>query len=448
MNRRTQNRDCISRVRGRAAAVLALAIMLALTTGCPLFGGGSSSSSSSGGSGSGSGQAYTESVLYSFTGAPDGANPYSAGLIQDAQRNLYGATAAGGDASCNGSVGTGCGTVFKLDSAGNETVLHTFTGSPDGEVPYAGLVLDAQGNLYGTTTRGGVQNAGTVFEVDATGNETILYSFCAAGSGNCTDGTDPEGGVVLDAQGNLYGTSSGGGASNNGTVFKLSAAGEETVLYSFTGAGGDGAFPMAGLAMDTQGNLYGTTYGGGDPTCGLQGWKGCGIVFKVDTSGNETVLYTFTGNAVLFAGVVLDSQGNLYGATGAGGSPATGCGGSGCGTVFKIDASGNESVLSNLGTENGGWGPYGTLVLDSQGNVYGTTFGGASEGGGSDNCQNGCGTVFEIDTSGNYTVLYNFKGGSDGQQPDAALLLDSQDNLYGTTRGGGSGNGTVFKLTP
>lgn len=449
MHIRTQNRSWISGVPGRLAAALALPFILLPTTGCPLFGGGSSSSTGSGSNG----QSYTESVLYSFAGVPDGANPYSAGLVLDAQGNLYGATVSGGDASCTGNIGTtGCGTVFKLNPAGQETILHTFTGSPGGEVPYAGLVLDSQGNLYGTTAGGGVHNnGGTVFKVDATGNETILYSFCAAGVYPyfCTDGNGPEAGLVLDPQGNLYGTTAGGGASGNGTVFKLSTAGVQTVLHSFTGSGGDGAMPFSSLALDAQGNLYGTTYIGGDLSCSNLGSPGCGTVFKVDASGNETVLYSFPWNAILFAGVVLDAQGNLYGATGAGGTPLTGCGGGGCGTIFKIDSAGNQSILDNLGTQNGGWGPYGTLVMDAQDNLYGTTFGGSSAAGQTGVCQYGCGTVFAIDKAGNQTVLYNFKGGTDGLQPDAALVLDAQGNLFGTTRAGGaSGNGIVFKLTP
>jgi uncharacterized repeat protein (TIGR03803 family) len=437
MDRRTHHLNWIG-VRGRAAAALALAIMLVPTIGCPLFGGGSSSSSSGSGSGSGPAHSYTESVLYSFAGAPDGANPYSSGLVQDAQGNLYGTTAAGGDASCSGTIGTGCGIVFKLDTAGNEIVLHSFTG-PDGAVPYAGVVLDAQGNLYGTTLAGGANGVGTVFKVDANGNETVLYSFCAFLNPACNNnGGEPQAGLVRDAQGNLYGTTIFGGAFDAGTVFELSTSGLETALYTFTGTGS--SVPQAGLALDAQGNLYGTTLNGGT--------HGGGTVFKVDPFGNQTVLYNFTQEEGPYPGVVLDAQGNLYGVTGAGGTPS-GCGGGGCGTVFKIDAAGNESVLVNLAAQNGGWGPFGGLVLDAQGNLYGTTSGGHTADGGSSNCVDGCGTVFAIDTSGNYSVLYNFLGGADGSDPDAALVVDAQGNLYGTTRGGGaSGNGTVFKLTP
>jgi len=268
-------------------------------------------------------------VLHSFAGHPgDGANP-EAGLVRDAQGNLYGTTLTGGSGGpelCSG-VG-GCGTVFKLDTTSKETVLYSFTGVPDGEEPDAGLVRDAQGNLYGTTYNGGASNLGTVFELDTTGKETVLHSFTGTGG----DGSEPYGGLVLDAQGNLYGTTSFGGASGDGTVFELDTAGKETVLYSFTGTGGDGAYP-SGLVRDAQGNLYGTTYGGGA--------SGFGTVFKLDTAGKETVLYSFTGtggDGAYPSGLVRlvrDAQGNLYGTTYEGGDLA--CDAPyGCGTVFKL----------------------------------------------------------------------------------------------------------------
>src|SRR5271157_3231541 len=290
MNRRAQHRSWILGIHGRAAgAALALAMMLVPAVLAP---------------GSAQAQTYTESVLHSFPGSPDGANPY-AGLVRDAQGNLYGTTVNGGAQAK--------GTVFKVDATGNETVLYSFTGAGgDGANPEAGLVPDAQGNLYGTTYAGGASNAGTVFKVDTTGNETVLYSFTGAGG----DGAGPTGLLVRDAQGNLYGTTVFGGASGKGTVFKADATGNETVLYSFTGAGGDGANPEAGLVPDAQGNLYGTTDAGGA--------SNAGTVFKVDTTGNETVLYSFTGAGGDGAGptglLVRDAQGNLYGTTVFGGA--------------------------------------------------------------------------------------------------------------------------------
>src|SRR5271157_5652562 len=324
-----------------------------------------------------------------------------------------------------------------------ESVLHSFPGSPDGANPYAGLVRDAQGNLYGTTVNGGAQAKGTVFKVDATGNETVLYSFTGAGG----DGASPTGLLVRDAQGNLYGTTVFGGASGKGTVFKVDATGNETVLYSFTGAGGDGANPEAGVVQDAQGNLYGTTAYGGAGNCSNGSFYGCGAVFKVDTTGNETVLYSFTGtggDGAEPAGLVRDGQGNRYGTTSAGGDLACRAP-AGCGTVFKVDTTGNETVLSSFtGTGGGGAEPAG-LVRDAQGNLYGTTvFGGAY----------GNGTVFKVDTTGNETVLYSFTGTSgDGANPEAGVVQDAQGNLYGTTNMGGDlacasvhGCGTVFKL--
>jgi len=397
---------------------------------------------------------YAETVLHSFTGSPDGIVPYGSTLVRDAQGNLYGTTAYGGDASCSSGIGIGCGTVFKVDATGKETVLYSFIGTwvgsvdvGDGMYPYAGVVLDAQGNLYGTTAGGGTHGAGAVFKLDTTGKETVLYSF----GGTAGDGADPSAGLVLDAQGNLYGTTMVGGDTtctylgSCGTVFKVDATGKETVLYRFTGTGGDGANPMAGLVLDAQGNLYGTTYSGGT--------YGNGTVFKLDTTGKETVLYSFTGTggdgAMPRAGLVLDAEGNLYGTTGAGGSAE--CGSSGCGALFKLDTTGKETVLfSSFGEEHNGWGPYGGLVLDAEGNLYGTTFGGGS----GSSCEHGCGTVFKVDTSGNGTVLYSFAGGADSAYPDAGLVRDAEGDLYGTTRGGAwatggsaSAGGTVFELT-
>jgi len=294
-------------------------------------------------------------------------------------------------------------------------------------------VLDAQGNLYGTTSKGGAYNYGTVFKLDTSANEAVLYSF----TGTAGDGVYPYAGLVLDAQGNLYGTTYEGGATGNGTVFKLDTSANEAVLYSFTGTAGDGVYPYAGLVLDAQGNLYGTTV--------LGGAGGVGTVFKLDTSGKETVLYSFTmlDGAVPYAGLVLDTQGNLYGTTYGGGNRACKYP---CGTVFKLDTTGKETVLySFTGTGGDGAYPEAGLVLDAQGNLYGTTL-----YGGSGRCrgQLHCGTVFKLDTSGNESALYGFSG-KDGAYPWAGLVMDAQGNLYGTTSQGGAYNyGTVFKLQP
>jgi uncharacterized repeat protein (TIGR03803 family) len=390
------------------------------------------------------------SILHSFAGGTDGDYP-AAGLVQDAQGNLYGTTEAGGDGACD--KGNSCGTVFMVPATGTETVLYSFTGAGgDGAFPIAGLVRDAQGDLYGTTAGGGQDSCpgsygcGTVFKVTATGTETVLYSFTGAGG----DGESPNAGLVLDAQGNLYGTTEYGGdgacgyGSGCGTVFELSPNGSggwnETVLYSFTGAGGDGAFPNTGLVLDAQGNLYGTTEAGGGGVCA--NGNACGTVFQVTTTGQEAVLYSFTGaggdGGNPYAGLVRDAQGNLYGTTGYYGED-------GYGTVFQVTTTGQETVLySFTGAGGDGKNPYAGLVLDTQGNLYGTT-----NGGGAGNA----GTVFEVTAPGKETVLFSWMLG-DGAGPNG-LVRDAQGNLYGTTSLGGDvacanghGCGTVFRLAP
>jgi uncharacterized repeat protein (TIGR03803 family) len=304
--------------------------------------------------------------LYTFCASgtcTDGENP-DGGLIQDAAGNFYGTTNQGGAA--------GLGTVFKLDGSGKETVLYSFTGVPDGGNPHAGLIADMEGNLYGTTYAGGAGDhcnsgvgCGTVFEIDATGHETVLYSFCSEGGQNCTDGQVPQAGVIRDGAGNLYGTTRIGGANSGGTVFKLDSAGHETVLYSFCSVANcaDGSNPVAGLIQDADGNLYGASEGGGA--------HGGGTVFKLDSSGHETVLYSFCseggknctdGNSP-GASLIRDGSGSLYGTTISGGANNQG-------TVFKLDATGEETVLFSF--DKGGY-PLGTLILDDAGNLYGTT---------------------------------------------------------------------------
>lgn len=370
-------------------------------------------------------QGQTFTTLFSFNNG-NGANP-QASLIMDAQGNLYGTTSSGGTYSF--------GTVFKLDPSGNETVLHSFAGNlDDGGTPVANLIVDASGNLYGTTYQGATPSGGgTVFRLDPSGNETILHGFSMG-----SDGGNPECGLVMDAQGNLYGTTFGGGDYGDGTVFKVDPSGNETVLHSFTG-GSDGWMPYAGLIMDGQGNLYGTTFSSNAPD------QGNGVVFKMDPAGSETVLYTFTGGRDgewPQAALIMDAARNLYGTTLLGGNLNCNSG-QGCGTVFKVDPSGNEIVLYSFTGGTDGSGPAASLIMDQQGNLYGTTvYGGAY----------GWGTVFKVNASGNESVLYSFTGGNDGMQPIGGLVMDAADNLYGTTYGGGASNncyggcGTVFKL--
>jgi uncharacterized repeat protein (TIGR03803 family) len=256
------------------------------------------------------GARWTETVLHTFSGV-DGANPY-AGLIRDQAGNLYGTTAFGGDFNQ--------GTVFELDANGKETLLYSFVGSPDGAHPYAELVRDGTGKLYGTTLLGGDFDQGAVFELDANGKERVLHSF----SGQA-DGAYPNAALILDGVGNLYGTTNeGGDAAHHGTVFKLDKTGTLTVLHAFAG-GKDGSSPDAGLIIDQSGNLYGTTTEGGDG-------DNDGIVFKLDKTGTLTVLHTFTagvGGAYPYARLVRDPAGNLYGT-------AVDVGRYGNGVAFKI----------------------------------------------------------------------------------------------------------------
>ena len=265
----------------------------------------------------------------------DTSSAYLWALTQDSKGNLYGTTLGGGEFCMEYG---GCGVVFRVDRTGNETVLYNFCPNgwgkcTDGAFPQAGLIRDAAGNLYGTTSGGGAHGVGTVFKLCPTGAETVLYSFAGG-----ADGANPFAGFIRDEAGNLYGTTTGGGPSGQGTVFKVDPAGSETVLYSFTG-GTDGGYPEAGLIRDEKGNLYGTTFFGGldSPFCSYF----CGVVFKVDTTGLETVLYSFTGGADGLnpgAGLMLGKGGDLYGTTAYGGadsdpSCATGIG---CGVVFKL----------------------------------------------------------------------------------------------------------------
>lgn len=322
------------------------------------------------------------------------------------------------------------GTVFRLDPAGTKSVLHTFTRTHgDGEDPTAPLVL-AGDVLYGTTASGGIGfGFGTVFRKDKSG-ETILYAFPGASGGSV-----PLAGLIRDEAGNLYGTAADGGdmscgnGAGCGLIFKLDAAGNETVLYRFPG-GVVGSYPATRLIRDDAGNLYGATSYGGDLACHSK--AGCGTVFKLNPSGEITTLHIFTGKADggISSNLIRDSAGNLYGTTELGGS-------SNRGIVYKLDTIGKLTVLHNF-TGSDGDLPVSGLIRDSKGNLYGTTnLGGAFDQG----------TVFELDATGNYTVLHSFSG-ADGAYPVADLILDNAGTLYGATNNGGAFNfGTVFKIT-
>jgi len=268
------------------------------------------------------------SVLYNFAGAADGMDPFSA-LIRDDDGNLYGTASGGGNLTA--CPFNGCGSVYRVDKHGAHTVLYNFSGPPDGEWPLGGLVRDGEGNLYGTTTAGGTgacqSGCGVVFEIDRHGRETVIHDFAGAPY----DGATPNASLILDAAGNLYGTTAAGGASNVGTVFRLDRRGAITVLHSFTGST-DGGTPFSSVIRDSAGNLYGTTDSGGSSVCGYMG-AGCGVVFRLEESGDYSVLHTFAegadGGFPLWGGLTLDPDGSLYGLASSGGANLQG-------VVFKI----------------------------------------------------------------------------------------------------------------
>ncbi|MGA3093625.1 MAG: choice-of-anchor tandem repeat GloVer-containing protein [Terriglobales bacterium] len=366
----------------------------------------------------------TETVLYNFGGSGDGAYP-QASLVFGIRGNLYGTTAGGG--VYGGPYGYG--TVFAVTPSGTEAMLYSLgANGTDGHNPEGGLLRDTKGNLYGTTWDGGVYGSyysgGTVFALTPSGAETTLYSF----DGNGTDGSNPQSGLIRDKQGNLYGTTAGGGVYGGGTVFELTPSGAETILWNF-GNGTDGNYSVAGLIVDKNGNLYGTTTRGGA--------NGVGTVFKLTPSGAETILWNF-GNGTdgywPYAGLIRDKKGNVYGTTGSGGAY-------GYGTVFALTQKGTETILWNFGSGTDGKYPYGGLVFDKKGNLYGTTGAGGAYGDG---------TVFELTPSRTETILHDFNwDGTDGYGPSAGLVFDKKGNLYGTTfRGGVYDKGTVFKVAP
>jgi uncharacterized repeat protein (TIGR03803 family) len=356
---------------------------------------------------------------------------------------------------------TFCAMTRVASAASSEQVIHSFNYN-DGTHPYAGLVMDSSGNLYGTTNSDGIYGGGTVFQLIPNGNgqwgEQVLYNFCAVSG--CADGGLPTAAVVLDTAGNLYGTTSGGGNSGCGhgcgTVFQLAPGSEgtwtETVLYTFSG-GRDGGVPVAGLVLDKAGNLYGTTSQGGSNTQ-FCGGTGCGVAFKLKpgSSGTwtQTLLHTFCKGAeckdgAIPNGLVADADGHLYGTTRNGGPDHSG-------TAFRLTKGKNErwtaKALHNFGKGTDGATPAAGLVLDLAGNLYGTTSAGGAHAGG---------TVFKlIPTKNGRTwtekILYAFcssSGCGDGILPEAALIFDATGNLYGTTYYGGTyGSGTVFELTP
>jgi len=363
-----------------------------------------------GGLGLAVGQAATETIVHSFKGGSDGANP-EAGVLQVGS-NLYGTTVTGGSADQ--------GTVFRIYSTGHEKVIHAFVGGRDGSSPEGGLVV-LNGVLYGTTTFGGSDNGqgdGTVFGMTNMGTETMLYPFAG---GN--DGAEPVVGLTK-LGGSLYGVTSANGQWDAGTVFHITTSGLETPLYSFQN-GNDGAYPQGGLAV-LGGRLYGTTTDFGAHNYGM--------VFRITTAGVEKVIYPFkpgTDASVPLAAMI-DVNGTLYGTTFNGGA-------NGLGTVFSVTPSGVENVIYSFKGGNDGYNPRSTLFY-MNGVLYGTT----ESGGGTKDA----GTLFSVTPDGGVEhVLYSFAGGTDGQGPSGSLILFN-NALYGTTYfGGAHGQGTVFAIT-
>ncbi len=377
----------------------------------------------------------TETTIYSFSGT-DGSAP-SGALIQASDGNFYGTAQTGGP--------NNIGTVFQISSTGSLTTLHSFAGNTDGSHPSANLVENTADAFYGTTRDGGGYNAGTLFEVTSSGTLATQYAFTG---GN--DGAQPLAGLIQASDGNYYGTTSSGGVDNAGTVFQFSTGASSPVtLYSFTG-GSDGAYPEAGLVQASDGNLYGTAFMGGA--------NNCGTLFEItlpsvsNPTGTFSTLYTFTcgtsttpgalgDEGASLAGLVQGPNGTdgtlyLYGTTSANGLGASG-------TVFQVAISGaGKGTLTTLHAFAGadGASPMGTLLLGSDGNLYGTT----STGG-----ANNDGTVYWLSTNGqNFDAIYNFSG-SDGADSVAGLVLGSDGNLYGVTATGGlNADGGVFKLVP
>jgi len=390
-----------------------------------------------------SAQAQTFAVLHNFTGGQDGSQPV-AGLTIDQAGNLYGTASAGG---------AGYGTVFKLThkhSAWTLGPLYSFLGGNDGAGPVARPVLGKNGTLYGSTAAGGGGACSKIYEYSGCGmifnlrppaaacksalcfwSETVLYRF-AGGS----DGAYPIGQLVFDQSGDIYGTTFDYLQFGSlGTVFELTPSGggwTKSDAHRFDGT--DGQYPTAGLIFDPSGNLYGTTYYGGA--------HGYGAVYELTPSGSgwtENVLYSFqNGNdgADVAAGLVFDNSGNLYGAASAGGS-------GGGGTVFELTPSGGHWTLSVIYSFAGSGGPASSLVMDTSGNLYGTTVADGAYG---------AGNAFKLTSSGGgwtYTDLYDFTGDSDGASPFGGVTLDTNGNLYGTTESGGAnGYGVIWEITP
>jgi uncharacterized repeat protein (TIGR03803 family) len=384
-------------------------------------------------------------VIYTFQGGSDGSWP--TGLAVGKNGYLYGATLLGGPDDA--------GTIFKMSRTGNKTILHSFTGGADGGGPENALTMDAEGDFYGTTNGGGSGTGcaggpcGTIFKITPTGQLTTLYAF----QGPPNDVAYIQGPLALDAQGNIYGigwegANSCGVAEGCGAVFELNTSRQETILHSFTGSP-DGMLPSGPIVI-ANGILYGTTEGGGDSSCGFNDGYGCGVLYSIDlANGGESIIYTFEADSgVSPTGILADGKGNLYGDTYSGGTF-----GIDAGVLFKFTPGENgwtESVLYDFGAANDGYTPAPGLLLDKAGNLYGTTA--------NSNRANTIGTAFKITPQGEQTILHNFViSKTNDRAPGGCYTVSgvvSYGNgvLYGTAqRGGGiqqcdQGSGAVFRV--
>jgi uncharacterized repeat protein (TIGR03803 family) len=380
----------------------------------------------------------------------DGAYPY-AGLVQGADGNLYGATFGGGCGQ--GDEGEGCGTVFKITPGGKQQVLYIFCSQggdecTDGLSPRGGLVQGTDGYFYGMTSNGGAgygHDDGTIFKMTPGGALTTLYGFCSQGE-ECPDGASPFGGLVEGSGGNFYGTTGAGGTNDDGTVFKVTPSGILTTLYSFCAQGGiqcpDGIGPLAGLVLGTDGKFYGTTYQGGADNGGT--------VFSITAGGTLTTLHNFCSQPNCADGegpkapLIEGTDRNFYGTTYLGES------------VFRMTPDGNLTTLYQFLCVEGhnppcpdGRDPVAPLVQGTDGNFYGTTEYGGTNGVDGDNCNIGCGTIFQITPGGQLTTLYAFcsqSGCPGGSEPVAGLVQETNGTLYGTSFGGPD-YGVVYSLS-
>jgi len=385
-------------------------------------------------------------VLHNLDGFPDGSFPQS-GVIRQ-HGNLFGTAPAGGLNTCDG--GAGCGTIFEVSKSGEYSVLYTFQGGSDGNNPL-GLTQGPDGNFYGTTE--GVNGAAqTLYKLTPTGQKTVLWDF----TDNFSSGASPNSAPVFDNAGDLYGAAQYGGDRNCGyngngcgVIYELDSKGKFHTFHVFKKVK-DGIWPATGIVIDSHGAFYGSTAWGGDLRCPKGDPGFCGTVYKLSEDGTYTVLHRFTEktDGAYPGAVTVDARGNVYGTTGSGGN--TNCYlPLGCGTIFKIDASGKFSILFTFTSQEICCGPgYSGLTLDSADNLYGTTpINGASNNG----------FLFELDTEGNFTDLFDFPPAGENGDGSAVsgVVRDKLGNFYATMQTGGTsqncaslGCGTIIELSP